>query len=144
MEISASEIFPPGSEIPWLHWKPLNCLRMGMGWSKVGMIRRGYKPDPTIRECWEEDNTRQHCLIGRLLFNQCSLKNLAWCNNNAKDCIKKKKTVENCCMTTCFKDHHCLICVTINIPLQMLGRKKCNTKRGNELISRTKGYRKWA
>lgn len=93
MGIPPSEALPPGSEAPWVQWKTLNRLRTGTGRSKAAMARWGYETGQTTCECGEEDHTMQHCLVCPLLPNQCSPKDLAVFNKNAKDCVKEWETV---------------------------------------------------
>lgn len=101
MGIPPSEALPPGSEAPWVQWKTLNRLRTGTGRPKAAMARWGYETGQTTCECGEEDQTMQHCLVCPLLPNQCSSKDLAVFNKNAKGSVKKLETVIE---PTSFKD----------------------------------------
>ena len=93
MGIPSSEALPPVSEAPQIQWKTLNHMRTGTGRSKAAMARWGYETGQTTCECREEDHTMLHCLGCPLLSIQCSSKDLAVFNKNAKDCVKKWETV---------------------------------------------------
>ena len=83
MAISPSESLPAGSRLPWMTWRSLNRLRLGMGRCKANMLKWEYTDTSVNCECGQGIQTMLHLLSCDRLRDPCTERDLAVANDVA-------------------------------------------------------------
>ena len=94
-----AESLPAGSGEDWLCWRSLNRLRTGVGRARTVTSRWAYLDDAQSVDCYcGERQTIAHLLSCRLLYETCTVDDLATVTDQAKAC--RPQVGENCAKDT--------------------------------------------